>query len=1183
MRPGKASLVFALGFFALAAQTLLFRDFLTTFEGNEIALGAFFASWFFWVAAGALAARLTGRKSLPIAPLALLYLPAYVLEHYLILHLRSLAGIPAYEMFPLTQMLVLSVLTNAPVSLLTGFMFPMACAWVREDSPAGVSAGRVYATETLGAACGGVMVTIAPFFAYGAGVQFLLASLPLTLAAAWVFQGNTLRPLDRRRWRRHVCFLVPVLVLLALAAGLGERWSTFDARGTWARLMPVEAYQGRFLTAHGEYLYGEREGQFVVVTSGTPCESLPGEADAAETAALCLAQQPETKRVLIIGANGLALGRQFLKLSQVDRLVWVHPDPEYATELIAVLPESFTSAPARIEISGMDPRTFVRSEPQAFDLIVLNLSGAATLASNRYYTSAFFEEIKRSLAQRGVTALRFQGPANVIGQEHALLGASVVMAFESAFSHTALKPGESSWIMGSVEGELSESPAILREQFASVQGSSLIAPADALWTLYPPDRIAAQRDAYARIAESLPAVLLQNTDTQPRALLHTLLVMLRQSGIAGTVLFAQFASSVGVWMLLSGIVLYTALRWLYVRRLQRTTTVYSFFDSGVLIFSTGLAGMAACMLLLFAYQTIHGALYLQIGLLSAIFMLGAFAGSACMQRAMHQRTQEPTPLLPLILISHAFFIGFASWRSAAASSTEFAILFLFAGAFTGLYFPLAAHRAREHSDRDTATAFEALDHVGAALGAASTGILLLPLAGTAATSCILAVLLGVNLPALLHARLPAHETDLFDQWRRPVGYTVFGICVMLVAGSTLAAITVPDTMSQEFRNTARKMSGGADLSAESLPLARSPSASFYTFTQDEAARHIFNSFDLAPEVTGFGGPIAVAFTTDDDGTLSDVAIIRSRETPAYVNMVLPWLNGLEGRNLFADSPFDGVDAVSGATVTSRALLRILEQSGHVLVATKPGAVATERVYYRDGTVPDFDFLLLAVFVGGAVLMRFRPGRWRRRAFLLAALLVLGVWRNLQYSAHHALSLPDPLSLAPHWTAAFFLVVLVPLITLLVGNVYCGYVCPFGALQELLGDLRPARLAADPEKRTWRYGRMVKYVLFAVIALRFAFTRDPAFLSADPLTTIFSVARERETVVLAAVLLALSIPFRRFWCRNLCPAGAFLALLNHVRLLRPLSPPVQPRHCDLGVRTAGDFDCLRCDRCAHAKE
>jgi polyferredoxin len=162
-----------------------------------------------------------------------------------------------------------------------------------------------------------------------------------------------------------------------------------------------------------------------------------------------------------------------------------------------------------------------------------------------------------------------------------------------------------------------------------------------------------------------------------------------------------------------------------------------------------------------------------------------------------------------------------------------------------------------------------------------------------------------------------------------------------------------------------------------------------------------------------------------------------------------------------------------------------------------------------------------------------------------------------------------------------MVFLVPAVVLLFGNVYCGYVCPFGALQELLGDLRWRRLATDPDTRLWRYGRAVKYVLLALLTVLFAWTRDYAVLGADPLITFFGNSGGVFLLGIAAV--ALSLVYRRFWCRNLCPAGAFLALLNGVTLLRRFLPRAQVGRCDLGVRSADELDCLRCDRCRHEEE
>jgi hypothetical protein len=156
-------------------------------------------------------------------------------------------------------------------------------------------------------------------------------------------------------------------------------------------------------------------------------------------------------------------------------------------------------------------------------------------------------------------------------------------------------------------------------------------------------------------------------------------------------------------------------------------------------------------------------------------------------------------------------------------------------------------------------------------------------------------------------------------------------------------------------------------------------------------------------------------------------------------------------------------------------------------------------------------------------------------------------------------------------------VIVPIVILACGNVYCGYVCPFGALQELVGDLRPPSLDTAPRKGSWRYGRAVKYVILLVVVAQVIAGREGAILAVDPLVAFF-VLGGGLPLALAGAVLGLSFFFPRFWCRNLCPSGAFLSLLNGVRALRRLLPPTRPGMCDLGVRRPEELDCIMCDRC-----
>jgi len=134
----RTGVVLGFGLFAIAAQALLFREFVTGLEGHDIAVGLFFAAWLLWVALGAWMGRwvtAASRLSLPrldaLAGVACLaYVPALILEFVLILHVRRMAGVESYVLLPLGPLVLWSLVVCAPVSLVTGIVFPVLCTWM---------------------------------------------------------------------------------------------------------------------------------------------------------------------------------------------------------------------------------------------------------------------------------------------------------------------------------------------------------------------------------------------------------------------------------------------------------------------------------------------------------------------------------------------------------------------------------------------------------------------------------------------------------------------------------------------------------------------------------------------------------------------------------------------------------------------------------------------------------------------------------------------------------------------------------------------------------------------------------------------------------------------------------------------------------------------------------------------
>ncbi len=162
--------------------------------------------------------------------------------------------------------------------------------------------------------------------------------------------------------------------------------------------------------------------------------------------------------------------------------------------------------------------------------------------------------------------------------------------------------------------------------------------------------------------------------------------------------------------------------------------------------------------------------------------------------------------------------------------------------------------------------------------------------------------------------------------------------------------------------------------------------------------------------------------------------------------------------------------------------------------------------------------------------------------------------------------------------------------------FCGWLCPFGALQELIA--RAARLLRVPQLRlrTQTDARLkwLKYVLLAAIILS-AFIAPQvtdSLVEIEPFKTAITLyfLRSWPFVLYAAGLVLASAFVYKFFCRYLCPFGAGLAVLGKVRLFKWLSrraecgTPCQTcRHrCDYqAIKPSGAIaydECFQCMDC-----
>ena len=198
-------------------------------------------------------------------------------------------------------------------------------------------------------------------------------------------------------------------------------------------------------------------------------------------------------------------------------------------------------------------------------------------------------------------------------------------------------------------------------------------------------------------------------------------------------------------------------------------------------------------------------------------------------------------------------------------------------------------------------------------------------------------------------------------------------------------------------------------------------------------------------------------------------------------------------------------------------------------------------------------------------------RWFRPAFLAFTLVFIGWYAQGQLSVVNLVALLQA-TLAGRGLS-FFLYD--PMTTLLWAftlaslavwgrGTFCGWLCPFGALQELAAGA--ARLARVPRRRFGEVAdrrlKLVKYAVLAAVAVAAASSAwwSDALVEVEPFKTAITLhfARSAPFVAYALALVAAAAVVEKPFCRYLCPLGAGLALAGRLRRLDWL-----PRRAECG--------------------
>ena len=164
-----------------------------------------------------------------------------------------------------------------------------------------------------------------------------------------------------------------------------------------------------------------------------------------------------------------------------------------------------------------------------------------------------------------------------------------------------------------------------------------------------------------------------------------------------------------------------------------------------------------------------------------------------------------------------------------------------------------------------------------------------------------------------------------------------------------------------------------------------------------------------------------------------------------------------------------------------------------------------------------------------------------------------------------------------------------------GRIVCGWICPFGLLQDTLHRIPTRKLSLPPKLRYVKYALLVGLVL----AVPFFLPGKPyTFCDFCPAATLESTipwafmgvtkgfgARFIMRISILVAVLAFATVVSRGFCRTLCPLGATYSLFNkfslfHIRLTRDNCPDcgLCKQDCPVEIHPVQQMNTAECTRC-----
>ena len=720
-------LILIIGTSGLVAQTLLLRELLIGFYGNELTLGIILSNWMILEAIGALVVgrfidRIKNKTNILVL-LQVLFSITLPLSIYFSRIYKLVFGVPFGEGIGLLAIFFSSFIIIVPSAITHGGLFSCICKIfsIYSNDPSG-SIGKAYSIETIGSIIAGLALTYF-FIPYCNSFQVAFILAIGNLIICLFFFKLIPRP---TRYLILICLVGLLFSVLQL-----ERMQQSSIEKEWRGTRVLE-YKN---SLYGNIAVTEKNNQYSFFYNGLPIITTPtpDKQFVEEFGNLPLLFHQNPRDVLVIGNGAGGLINEILK-EPVKYIDYLELDP-LLIKLLKKYPSKITAqefSDPRVNIINLDAKSFLRNTPRKYDVILIGTGEPADLNSNRFFTQEFFLLIKPKLNFGGILSLHLPGSLTYLSNELKNLNACILNGIKNSYRYSRVIPGDSNLILACDTQDLSRiKPLDISERISQRNiKETILIPSYVEYRLNP--------GWESWFAQNLRSVKIQtNLDFRPIALFEIL--NLWNAKFAGN--FSHYFSLMKNLRCSDTLIIVAIITFFFVLGIRKKKSPK--ISINYCIFTTGFFGMLVNLILLFLFQISFGYLYYKIGLLIGVFMLGVALGSMIFARRK-QLLKNTLLLLGIIEVAIILFLIILeiclNLLSSQNSSLIFMFLFFISGALLGAEFPLANRifLMKENELGKTMGTLYFFDLLGGWLAGILGGIVFLPILGIA-SSCNLII------------------------------------------------------------------------------------------------------------------------------------------------------------------------------------------------------------------------------------------------------------------------------------------------------------------------------------------------------------------------------------------------------------------------------------------------------------